>query len=96
MQASESIVPEIARFFGIVIRMYVEAGGPHHRPHFHAYYQNSAGVYAIDSAELIAGSLPRRAERLVVAWGELHREELEENWKRLQAGAPPCKIAPLR
>jgi hypothetical protein len=50
-------VPEIARFFGIVIRMYVEAGGPHHRPHFHAYYQNGAGVYAIDSAALIANTL---------------------------------------
>jgi hypothetical protein len=89
-------VPEIARFFGVIIRMYVEAGGPHHSPHFHAYYQNRAGVYAIDSGTPIAGSLPRRAERLVMAWAELHREELEENWKRLQAGAAPLKIAPLR
>lgn len=35
-------MPEIARFFGIIIRMYAEAGGKHHRPHLHAYYQDSA------------------------------------------------------
>ena len=53
-------MPEISRFFGIVIRMYVEAGGPHHRPHFHAYYQEHVGIYAIDEIEFIAGGLPRR------------------------------------
>ena len=89
-------MPEIAPFFGIVIRMYVEAGGPHHRAHFHAYYQDSNGVFAIDNVEPIAGSLPGRQERLVLAWAELHREELVRNWGLLQAGARPFKIEPLR
>ena len=53
-------MPEICRFFGIIIRMYPEPLAPHHRPHFHAYYQDSVGVYAIDTIELIAGALPRR------------------------------------
>jgi len=39
-------VPEIGRFFGIIIRMFVEAGAPHHTPHFHAYYQEAVGVSA--------------------------------------------------
>lgn len=89
-------MPEIARFFGIVIRMFVEAGGPHHRPHLHAYYQDDVGIYAIDEIGLIAGSLPQRQNRLVLAWAELHRDELSDNWQQLQAGSPPSKIEPLR
>ncbi len=59
----------------IVIRMYVETGGAHHTPHFHVYYQDQVGIYGIDRIECLAGSLPRRQERLVLAWGELHQEE---------------------
>jgi len=58
-------VPEISRFFGIVIRMFVEAGGQHHRPHFHAYYQDHAGVFALDTIEGLGGSLPKAQQRLV-------------------------------
>ena len=58
-------MPEISRFFGIVIRMFIEAGGSHHLPHLHAYYQEHVGIYGIDPIELIAGSLPKRQERLV-------------------------------
>ena len=90
-------LPEIARFFGIIIRMYVELGAPHHRPHFHVYYQDSIGIYGIDDTiELIAGSLPQRQHSLVTAWAEIHQGELLENWNRLQAGRTPYKIAPLR
>lgn len=89
-------MPEIARFFGIIIRMYVEAGIPHHSPHFHVYYQNHAAVYRADELEMIGGSLPRRQQRLVEAWAELHQDELAENWDRLQSGQLPYKIAPLK
>ncbi|HEX7185718.1 MAG TPA: DUF4160 domain-containing protein [Thermoanaerobaculia bacterium] len=89
-------MPEIARFFGIIIRMYVEADSPHSRPHFHAYYQDYVGIYAIDTIELIAGSLPRRQSRLAEAWAELHQRELVANWERLQSGRLPSKIDPLR
>ena len=89
-------MPEISRFFGIVIRMYVEAGGPHHRPHFHAYYQDAVGIFATDPVELIGGELPSRQQRLVVAWAEIHQRELSENWNTLQAGRPAVKIEPLR
>jgi len=89
-------VPEIARFFGIIIRMYAEAGGPHHRPHFHAYYQQEVAIYGLDPIDLIAGSLPQRQRRLVEAWAELHQDELRANWERLQEGRGPRKIEPLR
>ena len=89
-------MPEIARFFGIIIRMYAEPNAPHHRPHFHAYYQGDVGVYAIDTIELIAGQLPRRQQRLIEAWIELHHEELLADWERLQAGRAPFKIDPLQ
>jgi len=56
--------------------MYMEAGGPHHSPHFHAYYQNHAAVISLDPVEIIAGELPRRQRRFVEAWAELHQEEL--------------------
>lgn len=89
-------MPEICRFFGVIIRMFVEVGAPHHLPHFHAYYQNAAGVFSIEPVNLIGGELPRKEQRLVEAWAEMHGAELMENWERLQTGRPPYKIASLR
>jgi hypothetical protein len=58
-------MPELSRFFGIIVRMYMEAGIQHHVPHFHAYYQNEVAVYGINPIELISGNLPKRPQRLV-------------------------------
>jgi hypothetical protein len=88
-------MPELSRFFGIIIRMYMEVGGRHHLPHFRAYYQDDVAVYGLDPIELIAGSLPRRQRRLVEAWAELHQAELIAAWERLQAGQSPTAIDPL-
>lgn len=89
-------MPEISRFFGIIIRMFMEAGAAHHTPHFHAYYQEHVGVFSLESVDLIAGDLPRTQRRLVEAWAELHQSELKADWERLQAGRPPLPIAPLQ
>ena len=89
-------MPELSRFFGIIILMYWEANAPHHRPHFHAYYQDGVAIYGIDPVEVIAGSLPRRQQRLVEAWAELHQTELLADWARLQSGQRPLPIAPLQ
>jgi hypothetical protein len=89
-------VPEISRFFGIVISMFVEVEEPHHRPHFHAFYQGNRASFGIDSLERLAGSLPRKQERLVLAWAEIHQAELRKCWDELQAGRPSRKIEPLR
>jgi hypothetical protein len=93
---STGSMPELSRFYGIVIRMYVEAGAPHHRPHFHAYYQNASMAVAIDNLEVLGGELPTPQRRLVEAWGELHRGELFADWALLQSGSAPVKIDPLR
>lgn len=88
-------MPELCRFFGIIIRMFAEAGGPHHVPHFHAYYQENTGIFSLEPVELIAGDMPKRQRRLVEAWAELHATELAADWKRLQEGRKPFPIDPL-
>ena len=88
-------MPELSRFFGIIIRMYMEVGVPHHSPHFHAYYQDEVAIFQLEPIELIAGSLPRRQRRLVEAWAELHIDELTADWLRLQDGELPLPIDPL-
>ena len=88
-------MPELSRFFGIIIRMYMEPGEPHHLSHFHAYYQDESAVFGLDPIDIIAGSLPRKQRRLVEAWAELHQQELVADWLRLQAGQAPTRIDPL-
>lgn len=88
-------MPEISRFFGIIVRMFSEPSGQHHAPHFHVVYQDQIAVYTIDPIELISGSLPRRQQRLIEAWAELHQAELMADWARLKAGQLPVPIAPL-
>jgi hypothetical protein len=89
-------VPELSRFFGIIIRMFAETGSPHHVAHFHAYYQDEVAIFSIDPVDMIAGSLPTRQRRLVEAWAELHQGELRADWARLQEGIKPAPIEPLR
>ena len=76
--------------------MYAEVGGPHHVPHFHAYYQNEVGIYSLEPIELIAGALPKRQHRLVEAWAELHQAELISDGQLLQDGRKPTPILPLK
>lgn len=68
-------MPEISRFFGIIIRMFAEPDAPHRTSHFHAYYQNQAAVFSIDTIEILGGNLSIKEKRLVEAWAELHRGE---------------------
>ncbi len=88
-------MPEISRFFGIIIRMFLEAGEPHSVPHFHAYYGDFVGVFGIDPVDLVAGELPHRQRRLVEAWAELHAQELIDDWALLQSARKPDPIKPL-
>jgi Domain of unknown function (DUF4160) len=89
-------VPELSRFFGIIIRMFSEPGSPHHVPHFHAYYQEDVAIFSIQPVEMIAGALSGRQKRLVETWAELHQAELVEDWERLQEGLRPTPIEPLK
>jgi len=86
-------VPTISRFFGIVIAMYYD---DHGHPHFHARHADGQAKVRIDQVEVIESSLDVRQLRLVLAWAELHREELLENWRRARAGEKLAEIDPLR
>lgn len=86
-------MPEISRFFGIVIAMFAK---DHLPPHFHARYGDDIGIFNIENGNLIEGFLPRRAIRLVQDWAELHKTELLSNWIESQKDNPDIKkIEPL-
>lgn len=76
-------MPRISEFYGIAIAMYYAEQGV---PHFHALYAGQDVSIAIDSLEIFAGSLPERALRLVREWAEIHRAELEADWRRARDG----------
>jgi hypothetical protein len=85
-------MPEISRFFGIIIAMYYREHAP---PHFHAKYAGQRAVFAISDLRIIEGSLPRRAISLVLEWAFLHREELADNWRRAERREDLASIKPL-
>ena len=89
-------MPELSRFFGIIIRMFSEAGAQHHIAHFHAYFQNEAAVFSINPVELIAGTFPQKQRRLAEAWAELHQDELQADWNLLHSGRSAAPIEPLK
>ena len=88
-------MPTLSAFYGIVITMYREKGGRHHVPHFHAEYQGEEAAISFDG-EVIEGSLSSKKLKLILAWAEIHRENLEANWKLLSEGREFFRIDPLR
>lgn len=85
-------MPQISRFFGIVIYMYYNDHAP---PHFHAEYGEHEAVYTIETLEILRGKLPRRAHSMVVEWATLYREELRENWYQAREMKGLNRIEPL-
>jgi hypothetical protein len=86
-------VPEVSRFFGIVIGMFYNDHAP---PHFHAVYGDHEATIRIDQVGLLEGKLPARALSMVIEWAVIHQEELRQNWNRLRDKQPLTKIAPLQ
>jgi Domain of unknown function (DUF4160) len=86
-------VPELCRFYGIVIKMYFD---DHNPPHFHAEYGEAEALFGIDSLALLAGDIPPRALGLVAEWAALHRDDLRACWQRARSLEPLGKIDPLR
>jgi len=86
------LMPAISTFFGIVIEMFWREHGP---PHFHATYAEHEATIAIETLDILAGDLPRRAKGLVLEWAEEHRDELRENWGLCSQLMPPNPIPPL-
>ena len=86
-------MPEICRFFGIIITMYYN---DHLPPHFHARYGHDRASIGIDSLRVLDGALPPRAFGLVMEWAAAHKSELMNDWLLAQAHSPLNPIDPLR
>jgi hypothetical protein len=79
-------MPVIARFYGILIKMYFREHGV---AHFHAIYGEFNGVFEVDTLEMIEGDLPGRARKLVLEWAERYRQELRHMWATQEYKALP-------
>jgi Domain of unknown function (DUF4160) len=85
-------MPEISRFYGIIIRLYYRDHPP---AHLHAIYGGHEALIEIETGDVYAGHLPATAYALVNRWRELHLSELREDWSRARAQQPLLPIAPL-
>ena len=85
-------MPEISRFFGIIIAMFYSEHNP---PHFHARYGGDRVAIDIRTLRVLEGSLPPRALGLTVEWASQHQQELLADWELARSGHAPEKIAPL-
>ena len=85
-------MPEISRFFGIVIRMFYDDHAP---PHFHASYAEHEVLITIETLAVLRGQVPRRAHALILEWAALHRAELEADWELARSQQPLNPVAPL-
>ena len=86
-------MPEISRFYGIIIKMFFDDHTP---PHFHAVYGDDEVLIDISTLAIFAGHLPPRALGLVIEWSTLHHEELLSLWHKAQEHEPLGKVEPLR
>jgi hypothetical protein len=85
-------MPEISRFFGIVIKMFFE---DHNPPHFHAEYSGNVALIDIRHLSVFSGDLPPRVRGFVIEWATIHQHELFDDWKRAQTQQDLLKIDPL-
>ncbi len=88
-------MPTISMFYGIIIRMYCSPS-EHNPPHIHAYYQDYKSVIDINTCEISDGMLPSKQKKLVLAWAEIHKEELLIDWELASKGELPFPIEPLK
>ena len=85
-------MPEISVFFGIRVTMYYD---DHNPPHFHADYNDKKVLVDILQGRVLSGAFPSRQLKYVLAWSDIHQDELMENWELARQDLPLKKIAPL-
>lgn len=88
-------MPVLSTFYGIIIRMYKKSSGKHKMPHIHVEYSDDEMVIALDGT-VLEGEIPRGKMKLLEAWMEIHREELDANWTLLSNGEQFFRIDPLK
>jgi hypothetical protein len=85
-------MPEVSRFYGIVIKIFYD---DHNPPHFHAEYGEHEVLVNINTLAVLGGGLPARALGLVTEWASLRQHDLRAAWQRASQLQPPGKIEPL-
>jgi len=86
-------MPEICRFYGIVIALYYNEHNP---PHFHAKYAEFKAEIDIRTLQIITGELPQRAKAMVLEWADEHRDELMLDWELARQNSELKRIEPLK
>ena len=86
-------MPEISRFFGIIIAMFFD---DHNPPHFHARYGNDNAVIKIPDLTVLEGYLQPRALGLVMEWAAIHKDELLSDWELAKDKKPLFPVEPLK
>ena len=87
-------MPEISRFYGLVIKLLYSDDDKRHKPHVHVKYGEYKASVGFDG-EILAGQIPVKQYRILVAWLVIHEEELYRAWNLAVAGKPFDKIDPL-
>lgn len=83
-------------FYGIIIYLYFFDNQKHHLPHIHAEYGDAEAVFLIENAEVVEGTMPPKQQKLIVAWIEIHKDELRADWKLAVSGQQVFNIDPLK
>ena len=86
-------MPEICRFYGIIIAMFFD---DHNPPHFHARYGGNNAVIDINNLNVLEGKIPPRAMNMVIEWAKSHQDELLKDWELAKNRQNPEKIEPLK
>ena len=89
-------MPSISMFYGLIIYMYFLDNKQHKLPHIHVKYQDDEVIVQIPEGAVLEGSIPNSKMKLLLAWIELHKEELMADWELAVSGEQPYKIDPLR
>ncbi len=89
-------MPVISMFYGIIISMYYIDNKRHKKPHVHVRYQGKETVISIPDGKTIEGSIKTAKLKLVIAWIEIHKEELMADWELAKKGENVFPIEPLR
>ena len=88
-------MPELSRFYGIIVKMIYNNNDKHHKPHVHVYYGEYEASVGLDG-EVLDGSLPLKQYRLLSGWMALHEDELYKAWNLAVRSMKFDKIEPLR
>jgi len=89
-------MPAISMFYGIVVMIFYQDVGRHNIPHIHVRYQDKKASVAIENGKVLAGNFPPKQLKMVLAWVEIHQDELMADWELAIAGEEPFRIAPLQ